>query len=111
MSTTTSFVTLAAANLAYGWALIVASVVNRTFRQRVAPRALLGRVTSAVRMLFLAVDPIGVIVAGSLTAWLGGDPRPVFLGAGLLVVTAAGGGWAAGLAAHHRVSRAGEGVG
>lgn len=111
MSTATSFVTLAAANLAYGWALIVASVVNRTFRQRVVPRALLGRVTSTVRMLFLAVDPIGVIVAGSLTAWLGGDPRPVFLGAGLLVVTAAGGGWAAGLAAHHRVSRAGGGRG
>jgi MFS family permease len=111
MSTATSFVTLAAANLAYGWALIVASVVNRTFRQRVVPRALLGRVTSTVRMLFLAVDPIGVIVAGSVTAWLGGDPRPVFLGAGLLVVTAAGGGWAAGLAAHHRVSQAGEGGG
>lgn len=85
---------LAAANLGYAWAVTVAGLVNRTDRQRIVPRDLLGRVTAAVRMLFLAADPLGVIVAGTLTAALGGDPRPVFLLAGTVVVVAATVGWA-----------------
>jgi predicted MFS family arabinose efflux permease len=111
MSMAGSFAALALTNLAYGWALIVASLVNRTFRQRLVPRELLGRVTSTVRMLFLAVEPAGVIIAGALTAWLGGDPRLVFLGAGLLVVAAAIGGWLAGLATHHRAEQQMDRVG
>jgi hypothetical protein len=94
-----SAATLAVANLGYGAALVVASLVNRTQRQRRVPRELLGRVTSTVRALFLAVDPLGVVVAGAITVALGGDPRPVFLAAGLIVVAAAAGGWAAGLRA------------
>lgn len=97
MSVAGSFGTLLLANLAYLWALIVASLVNRTQRQRIVPRELLGRVTSTVRLLFLAVDPLGVLVAGTLTAALGNDPRPVFLGAGVLVVAAAVAGWFLGL--------------
>ena len=86
-----------AANFAYTWALVVASLVNRTQRQRIVPRAMLGRVTSGVRALFLAVDPLGVVIAGMATSALGGDPRPVFLAAGAAVVTAAAAGWLAGL--------------
>jgi hypothetical protein len=37
----------------------VDSLANRTQRQRIVPRALLGRVTSGVRALLLAVDPLG----------------------------------------------------
>jgi hypothetical protein len=92
-------VTLAAANLGYGAALVVASVVNRTQRQRLVPRDLLGRVTSTVRVLFLALDPLGVVAAGAATVALGGDPRPVFLVAGVTVMVAAAGGWAGGLRA------------
>ncbi|MFD0684222.1 MFS transporter [Actinomadura fibrosa] len=66
----------------------VASVVNRTQRQHLVPRELLGRITGTVRLLFLAVDPLGVVVAGALTGALDGDPRPVFAGAGAVVVTA-----------------------
>jgi predicted MFS family arabinose efflux permease len=87
---------LMVANFAYTWALVVASLVNRTQRQRIVPRAMLGRVTSGVRALFLAVDPLGVVIAGTATSALGGDPRPVFLAAGAAVVTAAAG-WLAGL--------------
>ena len=58
---------------------------------------LLGRVTSTVRLLFLTADPVGVVIAGSLTAALGGNPRPVFLGAGILVTVTAAAGWRAGL--------------
>jgi hypothetical protein len=56
-------------------------------------------VTSTVRVLFLAADPLGVVAAGAATVALGGDPRPVFLVAGITVVVAAAGGWAGGLRA------------
>ncbi len=97
MSAAGSALSLAAANFAYGWALVVASLVIRTQRQRIVPRAMLGRVTSVVRVLFLAVDPLGVVIAGAATAALGGDPRPVFLAAGTVIVAAAAAGWLAGL--------------
>jgi hypothetical protein len=96
VSLTHSLVTLAAANLAYLWAITVASLANRTYRQLIVPRELLGRVTSTVRLLFLTADPVGVVIAGSLAAAIG-DPRPVFLGAGILVAVTAAGGWRAGL--------------
>ena len=99
MFVASSAVALALANLGYGASLVVASLVNRTQRQRLVPRHLLGRVTSTVRVLFLAMDPLGVVAAGAATVALGGDPRPVFLAAGGIVVLAAGGGWAAGLRA------------
>jgi hypothetical protein len=107
MCLASSAVTLAGANLGYGAALVVASLVNRTQRQRLVPRDLLGRVTSTVRVLFLAVDPLGVVAAGAATAALGGDPRPVFLVAGVTVMVAAAGGWAGGLraASGHPVRR------
>ena len=101
MCLASSAITLAAANLGYGAALVVASLVNRTQRQRLVPRDLLGRVTSTVRVLFLAADPLGVLAAGAATIALGGDPRPVFLVAGVTVVVAAAGGWACGLRAAH----------
>jgi hypothetical protein len=97
VSATASLVTLAAANLAYLWAITVASLANRTYRQLIVPRALLGRVTSTVRLLFLTADPVGVVAAGSLTVAVGGNPRPVFLGAGILVTVTAAAGWRAGL--------------
>src|SRR5262249_60927955 len=66
-------------------------------RQLIVPRHLLGRVTSTVRLLFLTADPVGVVIAGSLTAALGGNPRPVFAGAGVTVAITAAAGWGAGL--------------
>jgi hypothetical protein len=96
VSATDSLVTLGTANLAYLWAITVASLANRTYRQLLVPRELLGRVTSTVRLLFLAADPAGVVIAGSLAAAIG-DPRPVFLGAGILVAVTAAAGWRAGL--------------
>ena len=86
---TPSFLAVASAHLMYVWSLITASLVNRTFRQRLIPRELLGRVTGTVRMLVLAVDPLGVLAAGALTTALHGNPRPAFVAAGALVITAA----------------------
>jgi predicted MFS family arabinose efflux permease len=93
---TGTLVTLGAANFAYLWAITVASLANRSYRQLMVPRAMLGRVTSTVRLLFLTADPAGVVIAGSLTSALG-SPRPVFLGAGALVAVTAVAGWRAGL--------------
>ena len=104
MSVAGSAPSLMAANAAYTGAVVVASLVNRTQRQRIVPRAMLGRVTSGVRVLFLAVDPVGVVLAGTATSALGGDPRPVFLAAGTVTAVAAAG-WLAGL------RRAGHGGG
>jgi len=53
-------------------------------------------VTSTVRLLFLTADPVGVVIAGALATAIG-DPRPVFLGAGVLVAVTAAAGWGAGL--------------
>jgi predicted MFS family arabinose efflux permease len=105
MSAARSAPPLAAANFGYSCALVVASLVNRTQRQRIVPRPMLGRVTSTVRGLFLAVDPLGVVMAGAATSALGGDPRPVFLAAGIVVVMTAAAGWLAGL---RRAARAGH---
>jgi hypothetical protein len=99
MSTAATAPVLAGVNAAYTWALVLASLVNRIQRQRLVPQEMLGRVTSAVRVLFLAVDPLGVMIAGSVAAALGGDPRPVFLGAGVMIVVTAAAGWVAGLRA------------
>ena len=97
VATTNSLIALGAANLGYLWAITVASLANRTYRQLIVPRHLLGRVTSTVRLLFLTADPVGVVIAGSLTAALGGNPRPVFAGAGVTVAITAAAGWGAGL--------------
>jgi hypothetical protein len=97
MSAAGSAPSLMAANAAYTGAVVVASLVNRTQRQRIVPRAMLGRVTSGVRVLFPAVDPVGVVLAATATSALGGDPRPVFLAAGTVTAAAAAAGWLAGL--------------
>jgi hypothetical protein len=68
---------------------------------------MLGRVTSGVRVLFVAVDPIGVVLVGTATSALGGNPRPVFLAAGTVTAATAAAGWLAGL---RRAGRAGGGA-
>jgi hypothetical protein len=46
---------------------------------------------------YLAVGLPAGVLAGSLTAALGGNPRPVFPGAGAIVAATAAAGWGAGL--------------
>lgn len=83
-----------AAGVAAAYALMLAAqtaagVVNRSMRLRIVPHALTGRVFSTTRLAFGGVDPAGAAVAGALTGILGGDPRPVFAVAGVIVVLAA----------------------
>jgi hypothetical protein len=76
MAATHSLVALAAANLAYLWAITVASLANRTYRQLIVPARLLGRVTRHRPAAVLTADPVGVVIAGSLTAPRRRQPPP-----------------------------------
>jgi MFS family permease len=92
---------LAATNLTLVWATIVASIVIRTLRQQIIPRPLLGRVTGTVRTIYLAVTPVGAVIAGVLTTALGGNPRLVFVGAGALTLVTTAIAWTAALRGLH----------
>jgi hypothetical protein len=80
---------VAAANLVLGGATIVATVNIRALRQKVVPRSMLGRVTATARTLAFAANPAGAALAGALTAVAAGNPRPMFLVAGLLGIACA----------------------
>lgn len=97
MGLSTSWWPLLVANGVQLWALIVAGVVNRSTRQAWIPRHLLGRVTTAVRALFVTATPVGAVLAGATARAFGGDPRPAFFGAGVLIAVIIGVGWFAAL--------------
>lgn len=63
------------------WDIVVVS-----YRQRVVPDAILGRVTSAFRVVGIGADPVGALLGGGLSQWLG--LRAPFL-VGAVVVAAA----------------------
>src|SRR5262249_21524517 len=86
-----------AADPAHARGVVGASPVDGARRQGIVAGAMLGRVTSGVGVLFLAVARLGVVLAGAATSALGGDPRPVFLAAGTVTAVAAVAGWLAGL--------------
>ncbi|WP_067666287.1 MFS transporter [Nocardia miyunensis] len=85
---------LAVANALLAGASMVVVVVVRTLRQRVVPRALLGRVTSTARSLVLAASAAGTMLAGLLTRLDGDNPRPVFVGAAVFVAVSTALVWA-----------------
>jgi MFS family permease len=84
---------------------ILAVVVIRTVRQELVPRDMLGRVTATARMAALAASPLGALIAGTLAGLGQGDPRPVFVGFGLLTVITVVVVWCAGLREHAVAAR------
>ncbi|MER7046635.1 MFS transporter [Streptomyces jumonjinensis] len=90
-------VPLAALNLVVSGGSILAVVVIRSIRQELVPREMLGRVTATARTAALMAGPVGAMAAGLLAGMNGGDPRPVFLCFGLMVVTCTVLVWFAGL--------------
>ena len=93
----TSMPVALAGNLLYTWAIIVASVTMRSMRQALVPRDLLGRVTASWRLGGQGVTLVGAMLAGAMAGLLGGDPRPVFAGAGSLTLLTVAVAWFAGL--------------
>ena len=85
-----------AANALYTWAIVAASVTNRSLRQALVPRPVLGRVTASWRLSSQAVTLAGGLLAGAAAA-LAGSPRPVFAAAGVLTVVTVTTAWLAAL--------------
>lgn len=92
-----SALTLSLANLVAGFASVVAVIAIRSLRQRLVPRELLGRTTGTARMIALSAGPLGVLLAGTLTSLNHGNPRPVFIGAGLLALVVVTSVWSGSL--------------
>jgi predicted MFS family arabinose efflux permease len=97
MSLARSLPTLSALNLFMCASAIFSAVIIRALRQRLVPREVLGRITATARATALAASPVGIMIAGALTGLDHGDPRPVFLGGGLLTVATTVVAWFAGL--------------
>jgi predicted MFS family arabinose efflux permease len=97
ISVASSAVVAATANALYTWAIIVASVTMRSLRQVLVPREMLGRVTASWRLGGQGVTLCGALLAGAMTAALGGDPRPVLAAAGCLTIGTVAAAWWTGL--------------
>ncbi|MFJ3519115.1 MULTISPECIES: MFS transporter [unclassified Streptomyces] len=93
----TSLVPLLLLNLLLGCSTVTAVVLIRSLRQRLVPRPLLGRVTATAKVAALAASPVGALAGGALTTMNHGDPRPVFMAAGVLSVLTTAAAWTFGL--------------
>ncbi|MDP9391679.1 MAG: MFS transporter [Actinomycetota bacterium] len=67
-------VLLALGTFGFSWAVVVYNVVQVSFRQRLCPPALLGRMNASVRFLVFGTMPLGALLGGALGTWLGVVP-------------------------------------
>lgn len=102
MGLTSEPLVLGALNLVVGACSILTVVIVRSVRQELVPPALLGRVTATARMTALASAPVGAMLAGFLAGLNHSDPRPVFVGAGLMIIVTAVSVWFAGFSKYAR---------
>jgi len=54
--------------------VLMYNITQVTFRQRITPKRLLGRMNASVRFVVWGVMPIGALIAGGLGTWLGVIP-------------------------------------
>lgn len=66
--------TLLVGNLLISWAVVVYNIVQVSFRQRLCPKPLLGRMNASIRFLVWGPMPIGGFVGGVLGSRLGVTP-------------------------------------
>ena len=69
------------------WAIVVYNVVQVTFRQRLCPKPLLGRMNASIRFLVRGPIPLGALTGGALGTWLGIVPT-LWAGVGLMALAA-----------------------
>jgi Na+/melibiose symporter-like transporter len=81
-------VLLTLSQFGFSWAVVVYNVTQVSFRQRLCPPALLGRMNASVRFIVYGTMPLGGLLGGVLGTWLGVLPT--------LWIAAAGQGLAAG---------------
>jgi len=82
---TTNVVIIGTVFFAGGVTNMLWNVTTVSYRQRVTPDHLLGRVNSAYRLVAWGTRPLGAVVGGVLGQWLG--VRSVFLVMGILTAT------------------------
>ncbi|MGB5935614.1 MAG: MFS transporter [Ornithinimicrobium sp.] len=56
------------------WAIVVYNVVQVSFRQRLCPKPLLGRMNASIRFLVWGPIPLGALTGGILGSWIGVVP-------------------------------------
>lgn len=66
--------TLIIGGLISSWAVVVYNVVQVSFRQRLCPKLLLGRMNASIRFLVWGPIPLGALVGGTLGTWIGVVP-------------------------------------
>jgi MFS family permease len=64
-------VLLAASSFGFSWGSVVYNVTQVSFRQRLCPPHLLGRMNASVRFLVFGTMPLGGLLGGVLGSWLG----------------------------------------
>ncbi|MGY1858128.1 MFS transporter [Modestobacter sp. SYSU DS0290] len=64
-------VLLALGQLGFSWSVVVYNVTQVSFRQRLCPPALLGRMNASVRFIVFGTMPLGGLLGGVLGTWLG----------------------------------------
>jgi MFS family permease len=71
-----------------GWSIVAFNVVNVSLRQRLAPEAMLGRVTATFRSSGVGVMLVGAIVGGAIASVAGLRLPWLLCGVGCLLMAA-----------------------
>lgn len=69
-----AFPLLVAQGFVSGFAILLYNITQVTFRQRITPPRLLGRMNASVRFVVWGVMPIAALLSGALGTWLGVVP-------------------------------------
>ncbi|WP_040339878.1 MFS transporter [Candidatus Blastococcus massiliensis] len=72
----------------YSWAVVAYNVVQVSFRQRLCPPELLGRMNASVRFLVFGTMPLGGLLGGVLGTWIGVVPTLWIAAAGQALAAA-----------------------
>ncbi|MGY1603860.1 MFS transporter [Geodermatophilus sp. SYSU D00815] len=58
----------------FSWAVVAYNITQVSFRQRLCPPHLLGRMNASVRFIVFGTQPLGALLGGALGTWLGVVP-------------------------------------
>lgn len=83
-----AFAILVVQSAVASFGVVVYNVVQVSFRQRITPRRLLGRMNASIRFVVWGVMPLAALAAGALGAWIGIVPT-LWIGAAGGVAAAA----------------------
>ena len=78
---------LVAQALTMGFGVLVYNITQVTFRQRITPARLLGRMNASIRFCVWGVMPLAALAAGWLGTWLGTVPA-LWIGAVVALLSA-----------------------